>query len=130
MSLRSVLRHTAVPFSRVEFGELVEGQPQDDVLPGRAFPCVIFLGETAEQNRRGREVRQTQMLYTGFYDDGSVVPLDRADHLLVTAPELNEALGRPAGAPLRFQVQGDPQPAGKPGRRIKVMLVNLKQVKD
>lgn len=107
----------------------MEGEPSASMVAGDPFPCVVFLGETTEQNRSGREVRQTQMLYSGFYADGSAVALDKADVLRVDAPELNEALGVDPGKFVRFEVMGDPQPAGKPGRRVKVMLVNLKQVK-
>jgi hypothetical protein len=111
-------------------GEIVEGERVVEDVEGDPFRCVLFLPSGAEQDRRGRQVKEPTLLYEPNYPDGSPVSLNTSDRLRILAPELNLAQGLERDLELVWQVRGDPQPAGKPGRVPKVMIATLRRVED
>jgi hypothetical protein len=126
VSLRAVLQHLAVPVESTEAGgEWAEGErtrADEQPVPERAFNCALFLPSPNEETtaRGSRRVKRPQLL-VGPADGGQLSAEDKLD---VTAPELTGA------EPVRWQLEGDPQPAGRPGRRPRVYVVNLRRVED
>jgi hypothetical protein len=133
VALEDVLEHTAYPLLKEEEGELVEGE-RDDLPPseGVPFDCALFLplgGEEASP-RGGRQVRRPTLLYIPVDRDGEAVVLHPEDELLIVAAELNAVEGRDADALVRWQVEGRPQPAGRPGDDLAAVQATLVRVED
>lgn len=125
-----VLVHVAQPV-RTETGTTwIEGVPEETEqtpVTGEQFPCCLFLPLAGEQiPPRGRRVVKVPTLLMATYDNaGNSVSIGPADELLVTAPEL------PGHAtPVRYQVDGAPQPFGPPGEELVGLQVTLKRVED
>jgi hypothetical protein len=127
MALGDKTIHPAVPVEPKKSGEWVEGRRQVAEDEGPPFHVLLQLptGGTEDSTvPRGRRViKQPQILYEPFADDGSEVELKAADELLVTAPELT------GPNPVRWQVDGAPTPLAKPGFLIG-WLARLKRVED
>jgi hypothetical protein len=129
-----ILAHTATPLTYEEGPgtEWVEGErgTAPEPVQGVPFACILFLpGPGGEQQgpARMRAVQEPTMLYNAVRDDNSPVELTDETELLVSAPELAAFTG---GATVRWQVVGDPQPFGPPGRTIVGVQATLRQVRD
>lgn len=132
--LRHVLVHTATPVEYVEDAaavEWIEGEPGASGGPepvrGAPFPVVLFLplGTEQEDRPRSRKVTAPTVLWEPVNaDTGAEAPVLDADaELLILAPELKgyfeQVDGEPEGTG-RWQIDGNPQPFGPPGRVIGV----------
>lgn len=133
--IRHVLRHRAVPLSLVEDDsdpdEWPEGEPGEGPEPteGTEFRCILFLPTGTEDDNpfRPRNITRPTLLYEPVDELGADLPLEAAHELRVTA----DREPPPARALIegRWQVDGDPQAFGPPGRTIG-MLANLSRVGD
>lgn len=131
MAFGDVLVHVAVPLSRVEGGEWVEGERVAEVVEGSPFACCLFLPQGSESGEgRGRRVREPTLLYGPVDSVGGAVALSAEDEVLVTAAELNVAEGRDSGAAVRWMVVGQPQPFGRPGSPVVGFQAALRRVED
>lgn len=130
-----ILVHTATLISfetGAEPTDWFEGEPGDDPAgptAGAVFPCVLFLpapaGEAVvEQSYRPRTIQRPTVLFDPNLVVGTTVTKD--DELMIAAPELATYTG---ASTARWQVEGDPQPFGKPGSVIGVLCI-LKAVHD
>jgi hypothetical protein len=131
VALEDILVHVATPAATTaEEGEWIDGEQAIQDVQGRPFPCCLFLPQGAESGRSGREVKRPTMLYLAVYPDGSAIQIMRQDRLSVVAPELGVSTGLALGEPFRFQVDGDPQPLGRPGDDLVGFYAVLKSVDD
>ena len=144
-----ILVHVAVPvgYETPDDGDdqWAEGEPNEGpvALDGKAFACVIFLpspGGDQQNPYRPRAVRTPTMLcnptrsvrlspsppFPGLLDDLSPIVLDNQSELLITAPELAPWTG---AVTARWQVDGVPQPFGRPGTVLGI-LTAIRQVVD
>lgn len=128
--LAHVLVHTATLLRYEEDGVAwIEGEPGDGPEPtlGESFACVLFLplGTEDDSGARSRKVSRPTILWE------PPARLGADDELLILAPELadhfEQAPGRPVGTG-RWQVDGEPQPFGPPGKVIGTQAT-LKQVR-
>lgn len=129
MPYEDVLVHTAVPAVRKEEGGAwVQGEPsnESDPRPGVPVACCLFLPLSGEQQapRGRRAVRVPLLLLSHTDEDGADVDLGPADEVDVTAPELT------GPDPVRWQIDGYPQPFGPPGEELIGKQVNVKRVED
>jgi hypothetical protein len=69
-------------------------------------------------------VRRPLLLLSALDEDGQPVAVSSADLLDITAPELT------GPSAVRWQVDGYPQPFGKPGESIIGSQCNLRRVDD
>lgn len=141
-----ILVHTATPVSYVEGieGDLwIEGEPGDGGptrVEGVPFECVLFMpGPGGEETNpyKPRVIRRPTLLYNpdrnvvdatrGLIGDGSDIELTHEDELLIAAPELATWAGGEAQA--RWQLEGDSQPFGPPGR-VGGVMATLRRVED
>lgn len=133
MPLASVLAHTATPIRRSAGGTWIEGEfvPNADAQ-GTPFAAALFLPQpTGEQTATvtwGRRVTEPTLLYEPFDQAGGTVGLNAEDEVLVVAPEINEAQGKPADTSVLWQVVGDPQPFGRPGAPVVGLQATLRRV--
>lgn len=126
MSFRDVLKHEAVPYRRTESGTWVEGERvpnAEDPDGGTRFRCMLFLPAPGVENAQPgyfspKRIIQPTLLYGPKDVDGAQVALSAEDELGVISPELNVAEGRAVDAEVRWQVQGNPQAFGPPGRTV------------
>lgn len=104
----------------------IEGEPDVDEVPGTPFDCCLFLPQGTEQAApRGRRTITRPTLLLAAEDDEGLPVLAAAELLLdIVAEELT------GPTPVRWQVDGDPQPFGKPGTSIIGSQVALKRVRD
>lgn len=126
MPLGTVTVHRAVPIEARKSETWVEGQRAVDREKGIPFSVLLQLptGGAEEVVPRGRRtVRQPQILYEPFDDEGNDVLLSAEDELEVTAPELT------GPEPVCWEVDGEPTPLAKPGHLIGY-LARLKRVED
>lgn len=116
MPLGTICVHTATPVTEVESDDeatWAAGEPEKTVTTGEAFPCVLFLPLGKREDTRGRQVREPTLLWEAFNEEGEpMVPVKENDELLILAEELTGA------DPVRWQVNGEPQPFGPPGEVI------------
>lgn len=139
MAFEDVLVHTAVPLEVGEGtyveGHFVPGEPE----PGNPFACVLFLPDPSSEDASpqviyGRRIVQPTLLYSPRRllppAPAEMVALAPEDEVDVTAPEINVAEGREAGAALRWQVAGRPQPFGRPGDEPVGFQVTLRRVEE
>lgn len=124
MPYDDILVHLGVPVeTREDTAGWAEGEPdtpEQVPVPERAFGCCLFLpGSSEETGGRGsRQVkRPTLLLPPGL-------PVTRKDQVDVTAAELT------GPDPVRWQVEGDPQPFGKPGEATIGSQVTLRRVEE
>lgn len=135
--LRRRLVHTArrvrvVDDVPTDEDDWIEGEPGDAPAPqvSAAFPVLLFLplGTEDDDRPRSRKVSRPLMLWEPQGDGVPQIAAD--DELFILAPELagffEPATGEPAGTG-RWQVDGRPQPFGKPGSVIGAQA-NLKAV--
>lgn len=138
-----ILVHTATPLTYVEdrAAEWVEGEPGDSgIVPtnGTPFACVLFLpsaGGSASDQYRPRVVRNPTLLFNPTRDyargvipaDGTPIVLTDETELMIDAPELAAWMG--GVSPARWQVNGDAQPFGPPGKVYGVQA-SLQTVED
>lgn len=130
-----ILVHSATPISFREGAagdEWIEGEPGEagaEPVQGVPFACILFLpgpgGEEANAFKP-RAVRRPTLLFNPTRDDGSPVALTHEDELLISAPELASFTG---AAVVRWQLDGDAQPFGPPGR-VGGAQATLKRVED
>lgn len=131
MALEDILVHRATPISEVRTGGWVEGEYDEEPLPGTPFDCVLFLPlGTESSDGRGRRVREPTLLYGLTDDSAAPVALNAEDELLIVAPELNVAEGRASAAEVRWMLVGAPQPLGKPGEDVLGFQATLRRVED
>lgn len=130
MPYEDVLVHTATPLLWVTGPNWIEGEPDENRVPGTPFACCLFLPLPGQaQPRRGRRVVSVPTLLLATHDlADSPVDVRASDELDITAPELPPPWGGPD--PVRWQVEGDPQPFGPPGEDLVGMQVALKRVED
>jgi hypothetical protein len=140
-----ILVHVATPVSYVEGiagDEMIEGEPGEagaEPIEGTPFEAVLFLpGPGGEESNpyKPRTIRRPTLLYNpdrglvdasrGLVGDGSAIVLGAEDELLIDAVELASFTG---GERVRWQVDGEPQPFGPPGRVIGVQAT-LKRVEQ
>lgn len=134
----SLLVHTATPQVTTAGPDAetqwIEGTPSTEGTKPRAgvpFPCVLFLPQAPEQageqvSWKPRVLTRPTLLYNPTRDDGTPVRLTKDAELDVLAVDLAPFLGAET---VRWQLDGDPQPAGPPGRPV-VVIANLKRVED
>lgn len=140
-----ILVHVATPVSYVEGvagDEWIEGEPGEggpQPVEGVPFECVLFLpspgGEEANPYKP-RVVRRPTLLYNpdrnivdpsrGLVGDGSDIELSAEDELLILAPEL---IAWTKLERARWQLEGDSQPFGPPGK-VYGAMATLLQVRD
>ena len=128
MPLEDILAHVATPIREEELGPKIDGERDTDDVRGEPFDCVLFLPLGKEDDRRGRQVKRPQLMFLPFTQSGAPFALKPEDRLGIVAPELNAALGEPAEREVEWQVDGDPQPLGKPGEDVVGLLANLRRV--
>jgi hypothetical protein len=136
MSFSDVLKHRAVPYRRTESSTWVEGERvpnAEDADGGAEFRCMLFLPAPGSENTTPayfspKRIVQPTLLYWPKDVAGAPVALSAEDELGVISPELNVAQGRAEGAEVRWQVQGDPQAFGPPGRPVIGFLATLQRV--
>jgi hypothetical protein len=123
--LATVLVHTGRPVVPEQTGPKVDGKAQVNDEPGTPFDCVLFLPAPGGEEDRGRRVVKRPTLLFGPFDRaGEPVTLAGKQKVLVTAPELT---GPDA---VLWQVEGNVQAFGKPGRPIKGSQATLRRVED
>lgn len=117
MPIGTVLEHTAWPVRSVEEGPWVDGERDVEPTEGAPFDCALFLplGEEPQTPRGGRSVKRPTLLYEPEDRLGAQIELSHEDELLIVAEELNVAEGREEDERVRWQVNGAPQPFGRPG---------------
>lgn len=134
MPFDDVLVHTATPWVTVEAGELVDGDTDAEERPGTPFDCCLFLPQGAEESgtpRGGsRQVKRPTLLVAAEDRTGAPVSLAKEAELDIVAPELNAASGLPSETAVRYQVDGSPQPLGRPGDDIIGFQAQVKRVED
>jgi hypothetical protein len=133
MPLEDVLVHTAWPWRTREAGEVVDGDVDATEEPRTPFDCCLFLPQGTEEGssmRGGRQVRRPTLLVAAEDALGQPPALSHEDELDIVAEELNLAEGRPAETRIRWQVDGSPQPLGKPGEDVLGYQVTLVRVED
>lgn len=114
-ALGFILVHTATAVSQVEtttsdLAQWAEGEPDETPTTSTPFDCVLFLPQSTRQDRRGRQVKEPTLMWDGLNCDGTSAPrLSEAQELRVTACELT------GPDPVRWQINGDPEPLGPPG---------------
>lgn len=126
MPLGSVTVHRAVQRRLQKTDEWVEGQRKTEETGGIPFPVLLQLptGGSEEVSPRGRrKIKQPQILFEPFDEEGGELSISAEDELEITAPELT---GPDA---VLWQVDGDPSPLAKPGFLIGY-LARLKRVED
>jgi hypothetical protein len=132
MPYEDVLVHTAVPIVKRRRTTTVDGDTGgtgDE--PGTPFDCCLFLPQGSEQSTPfGRQVRRPTLLVAPEDSLGQPVALPFNAEVDVIAEELNLAEGRPAEANVRWQVDGSPQPFGKPGDDVIGYQVTVKRVEE
>jgi hypothetical protein len=125
MAYADVLVHTARPVREEETGPKVDGRPSTEPVEGTPFDCCLFLpAPSAEAERQGRRVKRPQLLMATHDRAAQPVAVSAEFRLLVTAPEVTGA------EPVLWQVEGDPQPFGKPGEPLIGQLAILRRVED
>lgn len=132
----SLLVHTGTPQITAAGADdvWIEGTPSTEGAKPRSgapFACVLFLPQAPETGGeqvswKPRTISRPTLLYNPTRPDGSGVLLTKDSELDVLAPELAPYLGADS---VRWQVDGSPQPAGRPGRPV-VVVATLKRVAD
>lgn len=116
MPIGNVCVHTATPVAASESDDestWAAGEPDRTTVTGESFPCCLFLPLGKREDTRGRQVREPTLLWEAFNEEGEpMVPVRESDELLILAEELT------GPDPVRWQVNGDPQPIGPPGQVI------------
>lgn len=133
MALGDVLVHSAVPVLKRERGTSVDGDTGGSgEESGTPFDCCLFLPQGQEEQARpfGRQVRRPTLLVAPLDRLGQPTALPFKAEVDVIAPELNLAEGRPAEANVRWQVDGSPQPFGRPGDDVIGYQVTLLRVEE
>lgn len=130
MSVDDILVHVGTPYRETEAGPKIEGERDITSQRLTPFACCLFLplGQEDQGGSRSRQVSRPTLLYAIRDVQGQPVRLDADDNLYVRAPELapwvdglEEAL---------WQVDGMPQPAGRPGEDPVVVQARLVRVGD
>jgi hypothetical protein len=120
-----ILVHTGRPVTAEQAGPKVDGKARLEDVPGTPFDCVLFLpAPAAEAERQGRRVRRPTLMFGPLDRAGEPVTLGAKANVLVTAQELTGPDG------VLWQVDGDPQPLGKPGEDIIGSQASLVRVED
>lgn len=87
--------------------------------------AVLFPAGTREAGRSGKRTEQPLLLFEGRDVLGASLVLLAEDRVqFLSVPGLEASQGG------EYQVDGDPQWLGKPGRAPKVIQVNLRRVRD
>jgi hypothetical protein len=137
--VEDIMVHTAVPVRGTSPGddpdEWAQGEPDAEDVRGAPFDCCLFLPLGTESpgtagGSRTRSVRTPTLLYLPERADGSAVALSHDLELVVVAAELNLTEGLPADAEVRYQVDGTPQPAGRPGEDVIVVQAHLTRIDE
>lgn len=124
MAFEDILVHTARPLREEETGPKVDGRPPTAPVLGTPFACCLFLpAPGAEAERQGRRIKRPTLLMATLDTAGEPVAVSAEFRLLVTAPELGLD-------GVEWQVEGDPQPFGKPGEELIGMQATLRRVED
>lgn len=124
MAYGDILVHTARPVREEETGPKVDGRPSTAPVQGTPFDCCLFLpAPGAEAERQGRRIKRPTLLMATLDRAGEPVAVSAEFRLLVTAPELGLDS-------VEWQVEGDPQPFGKPGEDVIGSQVTLRRIED
>lgn len=129
MPFVDILNHEGVRVRTAGSGEWVEGSRDEGPVDGPTFDCILFLpGPQAEQNRGGRQVKRPTLMFEPFDVTGANFELVAEDQVRLTAaeeePNVRELI---EGV---WEVDGDPQPFGRPGDPVVGMQAALKRVSD
>lgn len=131
MPIDNIWVHKATPVSLNKTGGWVEGEFIQEPAEGVPFDCCLFLPQgTESSDGRGRKVREPTLLYAPEDDALAPTALNPDHELLIVAPELNAAEGRPADTAVRWMVVGAPQPFGKPGADVIGFQATLRRIDD
>jgi hypothetical protein len=128
VALEDVCIHTVTPVSTEATGPLVEGERDEQPVPGTPFQGVLFLPLGSEEANpfRPRKLSRPTLLCLPEDAAGQPVTLKPEDEVTILAPELAPWTGANAA---RWQVDGAPQPFGPPGSVIGFQA-NLVKVQD
>jgi hypothetical protein len=132
-----ILVHVATPLVTREGAdtEWIEGERGEvgtvDRELGVPFACVLFLpgvpeADGGEQSWRPRNITRPTLLYNLRRKDRTEVALRKEHRLSIAAPDLAIVLGV---ADAEWQLDGAPQPFGRPGRWFGAMAT-LRRVED
>lgn len=125
MALEDVCVHTARPVQSEASGPKVDGRPQVSVVEGTPFECCLFLpAPGGEDERQGRRVRRPTLLMLPEDTAGERLEVKAKQRLRITALEVT------GPAAVEWQVEGDPQPFGKPGDDLIGWQATLRRVED
>jgi hypothetical protein len=126
MPLGDVCVHTATPTSTSEIGPRIEGERDQEPQEATPFDCFLMLPASREQDtpRGRRTIRQPTILYEPEDQLGHAVLLEAENELMILAEELPGH-----DEPVRYQVDGDPEPLAAPGDLIG-FEARLKAIKD
>lgn len=125
MPFEDVLVHTGRPVTPESVGPKVDGKAQVTDVQGTPFDCCLFMpAPGAEDERQGRKVKRPTLLLATEDRAGVALVVTGKLKVLVTAPELT------GPDPVLWQVQGDPQPFGKPGEDLIGSQVTLRRIED
>lgn len=106
-------------------GPKVDGRPATEDVPGTPFDCCLFLpAPGGEDQRQGRRVKRPTLLIATLDRAADAVVLSGKVKVDVTAPELT------GPEPVRWQLDGDPQPFGPPGDVPVGMQATLRRIED
>lgn len=125
MPFEDILVHTGRPVAPETTGPKVNGKATVEDVQGTPFSCCLFLpAPGGEEDRGGRRVKRPTLLVSPVDRSGEPVTVAAKLKLLVTAPELTGPTA------VLWQVEGDPQPFGKPGEPLIGSQATLRRVED
>lgn len=129
MAFGDILNHEAVRIREAESGEWVEGARDEGPVEGPTFDCVVFLpGPQAEQNRGARQVKKPTLMFEPVDVAGGNFELVAEDQVRVTAADEEPNVRKLIEGV--WEVDGDPQPFGRPGDPVVGLQAGLKRVSD